>query len=155
MERRQVYRSPTHMLANVALASVMTLATLGIVLPVWPDLSWIHVAIGAGVGGLLLWFWVARVLLAAVRLDPDGVTIVDPFWTRRLAWSEIGAFGFGRFGRLFPRVGWVELGNGERLMIWAIQGSVFSSANRSSRRLIDALNEELRHRDLPRSSGTS
>ena len=63
-----------------------------------------------------------------------------------MTWVEIQGFGFGQLRPFFPRVGWVELAGGSRVMIWAIQGSVLWRENGRSQRLIDALNAELRAR---------
>jgi Bacterial PH domain len=101
---------------------------------------------GAGTAGVVAtglafaWFWIRRVVLAGVRVDAQGIRIVEPLRTHQVPWATIDRFEFGRFGPFLPKVAWVVLNSGDRVRIWAIQGSLLSMANASSRRLVDELN---------------
>ena len=134
------------MAANLLLAALVTTVAGALFIPLWSGLSAAGIASAVSLAVALLWFFVARVLLSGVHVGPEGVRIVNPLRTRRLTWVEIQGFGFGQLRPFFPRVGWVELAGGSRVMIWAIQGSVLWRENRRSRRLIDALSAELRAR---------
>ena len=134
------------MAANLLLAALATTLAGALFIPLWSGLSAVGIASAMGLALALLWFFVARVLLSGVHVGPEGVRNVNAFRTRRMTWVEIQGFGFGQLRPFFPRVGWVELAGGSRVMIWAIQGSVLWRENGRSQRLIDALNAELRAR---------
>jgi hypothetical protein len=108
-----------------------------ILAPLWGGLGSVVVA-AVGLGYAV--FWVGRVVLAGVHLSAEGIRVVEPLRTRRLGWDQIRSFEFGRFGPFLPRVAWVELTSGDRVRIWAIQGSMLSPTNAGSRHLVDELN---------------
>jgi hypothetical protein len=90
-------------------------------------------------------FVVLRLARAAVHADDSGITIVNPFKTRQVAWNAIDRFVVDRHG-IYPRIGLVELKDGSRIHLWALQGPnpLGRPRNRIAERLIDTLNELLR-----------
>jgi len=89
---------------------------------------------------LLLW----RGAIARASADEAGLRIVNLTRTHFIHWEDIKGFSVEPL-HLLPKVGIVELRNGERVGIWSIQGSnpVIRPNNTSAEKLIEALNVEL------------
>jgi hypothetical protein len=148
------YRSRTHGAANLVLALLVGVVVLAVLGPARPQWNPARAAVAAVVGAALLWLFVARVVLAGVHVDRDGLRVVEPFRTVRIPWSHVQGFGFGRWNAAFPRVGWVQLTTGKRVMLWPIQGSLLlPGSNREAERLIRALDAELAARTGQRAAG--
>ena len=107
------------------------------------DLSVSGRLFGLGVGfiGGAFCFWLAR---SAVYTDSRGVEIVNPFRTMIVSWDDVLCFSVGRFG-LYPKIGIVELKNGVRRHMSALQGPnpLGRPRNRTAETLVASLNDLL------------
>ena len=81
---------------------------------------------------LTLWLLALRNALSRVDATLEGVVVVNPFSTRELSWSEIGRFALGG-SVLWGTQGYVELTQGERVVMWAVQGRGSEGSTRSKR----------------------
>src|SRR4051794_3940028 len=72
------------------------------------------IVIGASFALLML-----RLAFCKVEVATSGVTVVNPFGTKRYRFDEIARFSLRRWG-LLPRNGCLELVTGQSIGIWAI-----------------------------------
>ena len=95
------------------------------------------IVFGAGV--------LARSALSCVRTSSTGLTVINPFRTRRIAWRDIDRFSLGRSG-IYPRIGQAHLNDQRVVRLWAIQGvdPTTRHKNRKAEALITELNETLK-----------
>ena len=88
-------------------------------------------------------FVLLRLARAGVYAGEDGITIVNPLQTRRVAWGELLRFSLRPHGG-FAAVGFAELRDGTRVQIWGLQARTSSTASkRIPQQIVDALNERL------------
>ena len=95
-------------------------------------------------------FVVVRLARTAVRANEGGITIINPLKTRHVSWNSIERFIVDRYG-LYPKIGIVELKDGSRIHLWALQGPnpLGRPRNRIAENLVEALNELLRNSRNP------
>ena len=94
-------------------------------------------------GGGLAWGWFGLVRLArsGIYIDTTGLTVRNPFRSRKLSWRDIDEV---RLEPLPPSqlTGYVLTRTGERIRVFGVQVRN-ASARRSMAELIDALNHEI------------
>ena len=96
-----------------------------------------------GLAGLVV---IYRAALGGVRVDDDGIVIVNPFRTARVAWADLERFAMS-IGGSGGQLGMAHLRDGSTIPILGIQGPRNPSFpnSRSTQRLIDALNARLQN----------
>lgn len=89
-----------------------------IVLLVWPLTATTLVVVATDV---LMSVYAWRRARAGVTITAEGLSIRNPWATRLVQWSEVGAIGART--HLFTRtVAFVETTTGERIDMWSVQG---------------------------------
>ena len=89
-------------------------------------------------------FMFLRLGRAGVFANDAGIKVVNPLKTDRVPWEHLVRFTL-KAHKGFPAVGFAELIDGRRIMIWGIQArSPSPGARRIPEKLIDELNERLR-----------
>lgn len=81
----------------------------------------------------------------SVYVDSEGISVANPFRTRRLRWSDVAGLSVDRY-RFYPKIGVIDLKDGTRIHMWALQGPnpVGQPKDRTAELLVDELNEWLR-----------
>lgn len=96
----------------------------------------------AVVVGLLSAFCLWRLARAGVYADDEGIRVLNPTRTTRVAWDDVLRFRM-RSHRGFPAVGFAELVDGTEILCWGLQAR---SRNAAAMRIPEAVVEELNER---------
>jgi len=130
------YRNRSYSLLITVVACLFALAS--IVGTLRGGGSWAPVVVVVTLSAFCLW----RLARAGVYADADGIRVLNPTRTTRIAWEDVLRFRM-RSHKGFAAVGFAELVDGTQVLCWGLQAR---SRNAAAMRIPEAVVEELNER---------